>query len=698
MKKTDFKKHHTLQLDQSDCGVACISTILSYYKTYIPIEELRILSGTNKTGTTFLGLTECLRKLGFEADGYEADIENLKQCEDFTILHIIKDDTLQHYVSCFGFSEEKGKFIVSDPASKNISHYSEEELDKIWISKSLILLKPINVIKSDKKENKFSWILNSLKKDRNIIFTSLITGVFLAVLGLASAIFSQKLIDKLLPQDNFQKIVFGCLLLLYFLLINAFLNFIKQILLAKQGKNYSNRLVDFFFSKILHLPKSFFDTRSTGDLIARMNDINRIKNTVTSIINSTIVNFLVLIITIVSIFNYNTKIGFLSCILIPIIFLISFLFNPKIKKLQEKTMSSYALNESNYIDIIKGVDVIKSFNLELFFSSKIKSSYSKVVDANYSLNILTYKFQLILQLVGSIFIVLLLLLSSYLTLKKEMSVGSVIALLQLFSMLLASSIGIFTINIVVEEAKVALNRILEYSSVKPEHKEERTSKSIVEIENIIFQDVSFGYPGRGTLFKDISFSVTKGSCLGIMGKIGTGKSTLINILQKFYFPTTGSILINTIKLNDINTFTWRKEIGIVEQNIHIFNDTIAFNISIQNLESENQYKNISNFIQQFPFAYFVNNLPNGIFANIGEEGVNISGGQKQIIGLLRVLYKKPKLLILDEITASLDTETKMLVVDFILEYKKQIPIIAVSHDQEFLKLVSNQIYYINKEQ
>lgn len=697
MTKTDFKKHHTLQLDQADCGVACISTILSFYKTYIPIEQLRILSGTNKTGTTFLGLTECLRKLGFEADSYKADIENLKQCDDFTILHIVKQDMLQHYVVCFEFSKEKGKFVISDPASKNISYYSEDELDKIWLSKSLILLKPINLIKSEKKENKFRWILYSLKNDKNIVFTSLIIGIFLAILGLASAIFSQKLIDKLLPQNDFQKIVFGCLLLLYFLLINAFLSFIKQILLAKQGKNYSKNLIDFFFSKILHLPKSFFDTRSTGDLIARMNDINRIKNTVTSIINSAIVNFLVLIITIISIFNYNTKIGFLSCILIPVIFLISFFYNPKIKKLHEKTMSNYALNESNYIDTIKGVNVIKSFNLESYFTSKIRSSYGKVVDANYDLNILTYRFQLILQLVGSIFIVLLLLFSSYLTLKKEMSIGSVIALLQLFSMLLASSIGIFTINIVIQEAKVALNRMLEYSTVKPEIENMKGYIDISEIDSIIFQNISFGYPGRGVLFENISFSITKGNCLGIAGEIGAGKSTLINILQKFYFPTSGSILINTINLDKINTSIWRKEIGFVEQNIHIFNDTIAFNISMQNLESEYQFEIISNFIKQFSFSRFIDKLPNGIVTNIGEEGVNISGGQKQIVGLLRVLYKNPKLLLLDEITASLDTETKMLVVDFILEYKKQIPIIAVSHDQDFLKFVSNQIYYINKE-
>ncbi|MCB0744402.1 MAG: peptidase domain-containing ABC transporter, partial [Ignavibacteriae bacterium] len=277
-------KTQVKQQDQSDCGVVCLKNILNYYNADVPLEQLREWSGTNRTGTTMLGLIQCAKKIGFDADGYEADINSLKDYNNIGILHIIKDNILQHFVIYYGYDSKNNLFIIGDPINTKPHFISEEKLLNLWKSKALILLKPTSDLPKKISENKFKWVVKSLKEDINILTMAALLGLTISILGLASAIFSQKFIDNLLPSNNFNTILKGCLLFAYLLLLNGSFTYIKQLFLIRQGKDYNIRIIKFFYSKLLKLPKSFFDSRKTGDLIARMNDTSRIQNTVTSFI------------------------------------------------------------------------------------------------------------------------------------------------------------------------------------------------------------------------------------------------------------------------------------------------------------------------------------------------------------------------------------------------------------------------------
>jgi len=195
------KIKHTQQHDQSDCGVACLRSVLRYFDSDASVERLREMSRTTKQGTTLLGLMQAAKALGLEATGYEADLKSLRECEDICILHIIKNDRLQHYVVFYGYDQQKEVFIIGDPGATKVEAWTAAQLMEVWQARSLLRLKPTPKLErtTERKNQRRHWIKELIKEDLNILGIALAIGIAVAALGLATAIFSQQLIDKILP-------------------------------------------------------------------------------------------------------------------------------------------------------------------------------------------------------------------------------------------------------------------------------------------------------------------------------------------------------------------------------------------------------------------------------------------------------------------------------------------------------------------
>ncbi|MGB4958734.1 MAG: cysteine peptidase family C39 domain-containing protein, partial [Saprospiraceae bacterium] len=346
---------HTRQHDQSDCGVACLLSVAKYYGGGITFERIRELSGTSRRGTTMLGLIQAAQGIGLEAEGFSAEIIHLQECKDLCILHIIKDEQMYHYVLCYGWDEGKQAFVISDPAEPAPSYLTKEGLEKIWQSRSLVLLKPTDAFVQHKEthQQKWQWIKDALRQDINILSTALVLGLITAVLGLATAIFSQKLIDDILPAKDALRLFSGVALLTFLLLMRSGLSYIRSTFLIRQSRDFNTRIIDYFYSSILHLPKSFFDNRKTGDLIARMTDTQRIQHTVSMLFSTAMVHILLVVVSVATIFVYSAKIGGISLLWIPVYGWIVYIFHHQIIAGQQMVMGSYARSESNFIDTIQ---------------------------------------------------------------------------------------------------------------------------------------------------------------------------------------------------------------------------------------------------------------------------------------------------------------------------------------------------------
>lgn len=683
-----IKKTLVLQHDQSDCGVACLLSLIQYYSGSNSLEKLRELSGTNKQGTTLLGLYQAANKLGFTAQGNEANIQALIDHKEPLILHVVIDERLQHYMVCYGY--KNNKFIIGDPA-KGITTYTKEELEQIWTSKTCLTLTPNKyfVKKEAQNKDKKQWFLKLLKEDQRLISFSILLGLGIAILGMAMAIFSQKLIDNILPSKDLNKLITGIALVAFLLLVRVLFTALRDYFLIRQTKDFNNRIIDSFYSSLINLPKPFFDTRKIGELVARLNDTQRVQRVIKTVIGNIAINALVTLVSLGFLFYYSWQTGIIAFVSLPIYFVLIYSFNKRIINAQKQVMQGYANSESNYITSMQGIAVIKNNNKQAVFKKINQLIYGSFQEKTFNLGKINVRLSVFSGAFSVLFLITILAYTSIQVYNEKMLLGELMAILGVAGSLLPSVASLALITIPINEAKVAFNRMYEFASIK---KESLGTIELMSFKNLVIENLSFRFAGRSQLLKDINLSISRNECVAIVGESGSGKSTLGQILQKFYSFENGAIIVNNeYNLSDINTKDWRKIIGVVPQDITIFSGNVISNIL---LGEEDTTENIESFCKQYNFNEFIKELPQGYATILGEEGINLSGGQKQIIALMRVLYQKPQFLILDEFTSAMDRKTETFVLNLLNSLKSELTILFISHRLHSLPKIADKIFIV----
>ena len=677
-------KTFVLQHDQSDCGVACLLSLVQYYSGAHTLEELRSLSGTTVQGTTLLGLYQAANSIGFEAEGNEADIEVLKAYNAPLILHLTMGN-LEHYVVCYGF--EKGVFIIGDPA-KGIIKISPEELNSLWRSKTCLTLTPTPQFKKKTTQQKaqFKWFLNLIQKDVRLLLISGLLGTVIAVLGLAMAIFSQKLIDNILPSKDVSKLIQGVLLLTFLLLARIGISVVREYFLLLQAKDFNTRINEQFFSKLLHLPKFFFDTRKIGELVARLNDTQRIQRVIKMLVSATFIDILVVLITSAFLFYYSWQVGVFTLLSIPIYFFVIHKNNAKIVALQREVMQSYALVESHYINTFQGITDIKIGNKQGVFSKVNKTIFLSSQEKAFQLGKVNIKLSWISGVISVIFLVSILVYNAIQVLNGTLLLGELMAILSMVASLLPSVLNLALISIPINEAKVAFARMYNFTAIPPEQEE---GENINTIDRITLENVSFRFIGRKPILHHLSLQINKGEIVAVVGENGCGKSTLANLLLQFYPPDEGVIYINQqYPLNTIATKSYRSKVAYIPQEVAIFNGNVLDNIL---LGTPCKAEDLLAFLNEYGFNAYFNQFPQGLTTQLGEKGVNISGGQKQLIAFARALFKKPQLLILDEATSAMDRHTEAFVHRILNQIKCDSLTLFISHRLHSLQHFADRI-------
>ncbi len=668
-------------------------TIINYFGGKENSEKLRELSGTNRQGTTLLGLRNAAIQTGFVSQGLHADVEFLDSISDPVILHVTTQNKQQHFIVCYGHIDNK--YIIGNPAT-GIEKYTYEEVDRIWKSKALLKLYPGKdfVRKECIRSYKIRWLKELIKKDINILSASLFLGIMISILGIAIAVFSQKLIDDILPNSKKEDLVVGLVVVILLLFIRGGLTYVQRFFGIVQGRDFNMRMIDLFFSNLLRLPRSFFYNRLTGDLVARLNDTRTIQQTIAYIVNSLILNVLVLLVSGAAIFIYSVKSGIIALCAFPLYFIIACIFHDKVVSGQRAVMEAHSKNESNYINTIQGIDIIKSTEKEEFFSDINKFIYGFYQHTIYKLGKININLGLVTDIAGVLFSAALLWMNSFMVINKTITIGVFTAILSITSSMLPAIASLAFANLQLQGARIAFDRMFEFTGLGKENDPETADKRpLKDISTVSFENISFRFPGRKQILEDISFTVKKGEMITLYGESGCGKTTIINIIQKYYYPESGKYLANYIDANKISISCLRAHIAVVPQELRFFKGSVIENICLADVRKEAQ--NVLMFCKKFGFDRFFSQFPMGYGTMLGEDGINISGGQQQLVSFARALYRNPKVLLLDEPTSSMDAEAEEFVISVLNKYKSNSMIVLVTHKIRPAK-ESDRIYIISK--
>jgi ATP-binding cassette, subfamily C, bacteriocin exporter len=279
-------------------------------------------------------------------------------------------------------------------------------------------------------------------------------------------------------------------------------------------------------------------------------------------------------------------------------------------------------------------------------------------------------FSFFTQVIVAVFTGLLFGIGVYLVFEENLLLGELMSLIQVGSSIIPAVAGLVVANIQLQEAKVAFDRMHEVAGLPVEEDREKGGRSISDTQTLLsVSNLSFRYPGRSPILKGVSFELQPGESLGLFAPVGTGKSTLVDLIQKFYLPELGEIRLPFLGNQNPSLSEWRSKLAIVHQKEKIFNSSVLDNIILSSDPKEIEVK--VQVMQALGCLPLFQDLSQGLITLCGEEGRNLSGGQRQLVGLVRALVKQPKILILDEATAAMDYRMERAVMDLVRNYLHQ---------------------------
>ena len=691
MKSSTLIKQH----DMRDCGAACLASVAGHYGLQLPIAKIRQLCHTDKRGTNALGLIQGLEQMGFNAKGVKASLENLPQAPLPAIAHTIFKEQYQHYVVIY--KVHKGKISVMNPAYGKIETYTTEEFAKIWTG-ILILLEPNEYFEQrNEKTSLYQRFYQLIQPHRSILLQALVGAIFYTLLGLSTSIYIQKITDYVLVDGNRRLLNLLSVIMIVLLLFQIFLGVMKSVLTLQTGQKIDKYLILGYYKHLLKLPQRFFDTMRVGEIISRVNDAVKIRTFINDVSIQIVVNVFIVLFSFALMFTYYWKLALIVALVIPFYLGIYAITNWLNKKVERRMMEESAELESHLVESLNAVKTIKQFGAEFYannktdihFSTLLKTIYKSVLNSLFSGNASEF--------VSRIFTIVLLWVGAGYVIDREITPGELLSFYALIGYFMSPVSQLIGMNKSIQNALIASDRLFEIMDLEQEEVTDKIELTAEQIGNINFENVTFSYGSRREVFKDFSCVIEKGKTTAIVGESGSGKTTLATLIQNLYPVNSGKITIGDYEVQYLSHYSLRTLIGVVPQQIDLFSGNVIENIAFG--EDFPDMQRVIDLTKQLGILSFIEQLPNGFQTLLGENGSKLSGGQRQRIAIARALYKNPEILILDEATSSLDTDSEQVIQATLNELKrtgKTLIVIAhrlstIAHSDTILVLRNGQL-------
>jgi ATP-binding cassette subfamily B protein len=663
------------QHDITDCGAACIASIAAYYKLLMPIARIRQLACTSNRGTSIAGLLEALKGLGFDAKGARGDIAALLKVPKPAITHIMPRAGLHHYVVVYGASSTHIELM--DPADGKIHHYTHDEFLTVWTGVMVIMLPGEAFRPANNKASTWLRLWRLVRPHRSIMIQAMAGALVFTLIGLSTSIYVQKIVDYVLPDDNYNLLHLMSTVMIALLVIQTFTGISKSIMILQTGQRIDAKLILGYYVHLLRLPQSFFDNMRIGEITSRVNDAMKIRVFINDASVAVAVNFFVVVLSFALMFTYHWRLALVMAAMLPGYALLYAAANTLNRSVERKLMERAADLESQLVESLGAVFTIKSFGMEHYSDHKTESRFIALLQSVYDSGRNSIYTGSAGEFLSRLFTIILLWAGAGFVLDRTITPGELLSFYALAAYFSGPATSLISMNKTVQHALIASDRLFDIMDLETEASGVKTPLTPSMMGDIVFQSVHFRYNASVTVFDDLDLTIERNKVTAIVGESGSGKSTLLSILQHMYPIHKGSVRIGDYDLRYLDLESLRRVISIVPQRIDLFAGTVIENIAVG--DDIPDIGKIIAICTSLNMLDFIERLQDGFNSWVGEHGAALSGGQKQRIAIARALYRDPEVLILDEATSSLDAGSEQYVhrmIDVMRQREKTVIIVA----------------------
>ena len=586
------------------------------------------------------------------------------------------------------------KALIQDPIEGRPLVLSREQFESNWTGELLLFAKRANLRHQDLRFD-FTWFIPAIVKYRKFLGEVFVASFVLQLFALLTPLFTQVVIDKVLVHKGFATLHVLAVGMVTVAIFDAALGGLRTYLFSHTTNRIDVGLGAQLFRHILALPLAYFETRRVGDTVARVRELEQIRQFLTSNSVTVVLDLVFTVVFLAVMWSYSSPLTMVVMASLPLYALLSIAITPTIRARLHEKFNRGAENQSFLVEAISGIQTVKALAVEPPLLRKWEEQLAGYVRASFRATSLMTVAAQIAGCIQKITTVAVLWVGAYRVIDGDLSIGQLIAFNMLSAQVTGPLLRLVNLWQELQQVGISVQRLGDVLNAQPEpsYKPNRTTLPQVA-GRVIFEDVTFRYrPDSSEVLSKISFSVSAGKVIGIVGRSGSGKSTIAKLIQRLYVPERGRILVDNVDLAQVDPAWLRRHVGVVLQENFLFNSSVRDNIALTDpglaMEQVIQAAKLAGADE------FILDLPDGYDTIVGEHGCSLSGGQRQRIAIARALVANPRILIFDEATSALDYESEAVIRKNMAHICQNRTVFIIAHRLSTVR-PAHRIYVIDK--
>jgi subfamily B ATP-binding cassette protein HlyB/CyaB len=589
---------------------------------------------------------------------------------------------------------EGEKALIQDPVEARPLVLSREQFESAWSGQLLLFTKRTNLRLKDLKFD-FTWFIPAIVKYRTFLGEVLVASFFLQLFALLTPLFTQVVIDKVLVHKGFTTLYVLAVGMIALALFDAILGGLRTYLFSHTTNRIDVALGAQLFRHVLALPLAYFEARRVGDTVARVRELEYIRQFLTSHSVTVVLDLLFTVVFLAVMWFYSPILTLVVMGSLPLYALLSVVITPAIRARLHEKFNRGAENQSFLVEAISGIQTVKALAVEPPLLRKWEEQLAGYVRASFrATSVMTVAGQTA-TCIQKVTTVAVLWVGAYRVIDGDLTVGQLIAFTMLSAQVTGPLLRLVNLWQEFQQVSISVQRLGDILNTQPEPSYNPNRTTLPQVNgHIVFEDVTFRYrPDGPEVLRKVSFTVAPGQIIGLVGRSGSGKSTMAKLIQRLYVPERGRILVDGVDLAQVDPAWLRRQVGVVLQENFLFNCSVRDNIALTDpglaMEQVMQAAKLAGAHE------FILELQEGYDTMVGEHGCSLSGGQRQRIAIARALVANPRILIFDEATSALDYESEAIIQQNMAHISRGRTVIIIAHRLSTVR-PAHQIYVVEK--